>query len=88
MHNCTYITYTNYTLYTSYLQSSNAGSLLFPLYINDLPSASSIMSIILFADDTLYSTPISLPKPYFFQTVNAELCSITEWFAAKNSPRY
>ena len=57
------------------------GSLLFPLYINDIDMSSRILSFILFADDTNIfcsnNNIYSLTK-----TVNEELKNVSDWFKA------
>lgn len=45
-------------------QGSNLGPLLFLLYINDLAKVSSVLHLILFADDTNFFTPINPSNPY------------------------
>jgi hypothetical protein len=62
-------------------QGSNLGPLLFLLFINDLPNSSSILTFILFADDTnvFFSHASYLTLT---QIVNAELQLVSKWFAA------
>ena len=62
-------------------QGSNLGPLLFLLYINDLPSVSSILSFILFADDTTIF--LSGNDPFYMNFIlNTEITKIYQWFLA------
>ena len=62
-------------------QGSILESLLFLLYVNDLPNASKILDPIMFADDTnlIFS---NCDIPVLFATVNSELSKINQWLFA------
>ena len=56
------------------------GPVLFLLYINDIISASKILQLILFADDTnIFLSDVTLDR--LLTTVNKELTYICDWFA-------
>ena len=62
-------------------QGSILGPLLFIIYINDFHRSSSILSFILFADDS--NLFFSHPNPHaLLNIVNAELKKVTEWIKA------
>ncbi len=59
-------------------QGSILGSLLFILYVNDLPDISNKVSFIQFADDTsIFISGKSLSG--ISNTMNKELCQVFEW---------
>ena len=59
-------------------QESILGSLLFLIYVNDLPSVSNLLNTIMFADHTnlFEHKDISV----LFSTMNRELQNVNEWF--------
>ena len=62
---------------------NTTGSILgtFFFYVNDLPSSSKILNLIMFGDDTnLFHDPKIIIKR--FATVNEELMNINDWFMA------
>ena len=62
-------------------QGSILGPLLFILYINDIVNCSKILHFILFADDT--NLFLSSNNIYdLFNTINAELLKLSDWFRA------
>ena len=75
----------NQSLRTGVPQGSVLGPLLFLIYMNDIPNASSLLKFILFADDTSLLDTINLsisPENTFdSEKLNKELSKIYDWLA-------
>ena len=62
-------------------QGSVLGPLLFLLYINDLPMASAVLKLVLFADDSNLLLQGKNPSD-ISNTLSIELSKINDWFCA------
>ena len=67
--------------YVTHNLVSILGSLLFLIYVNDLPIYSKFLKFILFADDTnIFFSDKSIG--YCFEIFNYEIINLSEWFKA------
>ena len=76
----------NFIKKTGVPQGSILGSLLFSIYINDLPNCSVVFKMIMFADDTTLYFDLNPGTPNFVNIINGELVKVSKWLSANRLP--